>query len=96
MNARHLLVSTLVLTATVAHGAAPYKLPARQDAQANQYVVYARVDDRGFGVQYWHNNTATNMGSYAGLTGLALGSIVDAVKSKHPTSRAQQLPKLCP
>jgi hypothetical protein len=89
MNARHLLVSTLVLTATVAHGAAPYKIPARQDAQAKQYVVYARVADHGFGVQFWHDNTATNVGSYAGLAGLALGSVVDAVKSKHPTSRAQ-------
>jgi hypothetical protein len=67
MNARHLLLSMLVLAPTVAYGAAPYKIPARESAQAKQYVVYARVDDRGFGVQYWHLNTATDVGSYAGL-----------------------------
>jgi hypothetical protein len=79
MNARHLLLSMLVLASTVAHGAAPYKIPARESAQAKQYVVCARVDDRGFGVQYWHNDTATDVGSYAGLPGLAIGSLTTAI-----------------
>ncbi|HEY7640416.1 MAG TPA: hypothetical protein VH814_11870 [Steroidobacteraceae bacterium] len=92
MNSRHWLLSLLLL-ATVAQAGAPnktpYKITLHESARAKQHVVYARVDDHGFGVQYWRNDSATAVGSFAGLVGLGIGSMVDAVKSQIPTSRAK-------
>ena len=69
----------------------PYKIAMQESAQAQQPFVYARVADHGFGVQYWRNDSATAVGQFAGgLIGMALGTVVDEVKSKVPTIRAKE------
>jgi hypothetical protein len=79
----------LVLAPTVGHSAVAYKIPMTPGAQAQQYVVYARVADHGFGVQYWRDNKATQVGGLFGLLGTAVGAIADDVATNYATSRSQ-------
>jgi hypothetical protein len=73
MKARRLLAITLYLFALSAAGAGqPYKEPMHSQVQSKQPVVYARVADHGFGVQYSRDmRTGASVG---GLVGAVAGS----------------------
>jgi hypothetical protein len=81
-----LLVSPSALCATK-----PYKEPMSEAVRTKQPVIYARMDDHGFGVQYYREiRTGSGIGGFiggavGGLPGGLVGTAADRIANARPT-----------
>lgn len=93
-KARHCWLGLLAIVPLSAGGAEPYKEPLGEQARSKQPVVYARVDDHGYGLQYWRqpgSGLGMTIGSLAGgLAGALVGAAADRIASSGPTELAQE------
>lgn len=95
-----IILALLPLPAVAALTYEPYKEVLHKTVRSKQPVVYARVMDGGFGVQYRRDITTGNTigliaggllgGQVGGLVGMVAGSAIDGLAGAQPTELSMQ------